>query len=93
MRAITNLVSAVIIAGWIGAIALISIQNITPISLQFLSFSTVPLPFGILLAFCVGIGILLGAIVPILIPGGRGRPSQRTSQVIDPLEDWDEFEE
>jgi putative membrane protein len=93
MRAIANLISAVIVAIWIGAIALIAIQNIAPISLQFLTFSSIPLPFGILLAFCVGIGILLGAIVPILIPSGRPRRSKPTSQVIDPLEDWDEFEE
>jgi predicted membrane-bound spermidine synthase len=92
MRAFANLMSAVIVAGWISAIALISIQNITPISLKFLTFSTIPLPFGILLAFGVGIGILLGAIIPILMPGSPRR-NRRPKQIIDPLEDWDEFEE
>lgn len=92
MRSLANLMSAVIVVMWISAIALVSIQNITSVSLKFFTFSTIPLPFGILLAFCVSIGILLGAIIPIFIPGSPRR-NKRPKQMIDPLEDWDEFEE
>lgn len=91
MRIFANLISAVIIALWIGAIALISIQNIAPISLGFLTFKTVELPFGIVLAFSVGVGLILGAIFPILFASKKKR-RLRSEPEIDPLEDWEEFE-
>lgn len=66
MKTFANLLTSVIVAGWIGAIAIVSIQNITPVSVKFLSFETIQLPVGIVLAFSVGLGVIGGAIAPVL---------------------------
>lgn len=73
MRIIANLLTSLILAGWIAAIAIVSIQNITPISLKFLAWETIEIPFGIVLAFSVSIGAIAGAIAPILwqLAGGQ----------------------
>lgn len=65
MKTFANLFTSIIVAGWIGAIAILSIQNITPVSLKFLSFETIQLPVGIVLAFSVGVGLIGAAIAPI----------------------------
>jgi uncharacterized integral membrane protein len=66
MKSIANLLTSLILAGWIGAIAILSIQNITSVSLKFLAFETIQLPVGIVLAFSVGVGAIGGAILPVL---------------------------
>ncbi len=76
MKTIANLLTSLILAGWIAAIALLSIQNITPVSLKFLTLETIQIPVGIVLAFSVGIGLVAGAIVPILAPQARGQREQ-----------------
>jgi uncharacterized integral membrane protein len=65
MKTFVNLLIAVIIAGWVLAIAVISVQNATPISLRFLGFQSIQIPMGLVLALCVVMGLL---IVPILQP-------------------------
>ena len=66
MKIFTNLLTSLIIAFWLGAIAIFSIQNIEPISLKLFFFESIELPVGILLAFSVGVGILLGGLAPLL---------------------------
>lgn len=66
MRTIANLLTSSILAGWIAVIAIFSIQNITPISVNFLGFETIKIPIGLVLAFSVGIGAIGGAILPVL---------------------------
>ncbi|MDJ0681647.1 MAG: LapA family protein [Xenococcaceae cyanobacterium MO_167.B52] len=66
MRIFTNFISSVILAIGIGAIAIFSIQNIKPVSVQFLMFESIQFPVGVLLAFCAGIGIILGSLLPIV---------------------------
>ena len=66
MKTFVNLLTSLIVAGWISTIAILSIQNFTPVSLKFLSFETIQLPIGIILAFSVGVGVIGGAIAPIL---------------------------
>jgi uncharacterized integral membrane protein len=66
MKTITNLLTSLILAGWIGAIAILSIQNFTPVSVKFLAFESIQLPIGIVLAFSAGIGLIGGALVPAL---------------------------
>ena len=63
MKFIANFVSGLIMAGLIGAIAVFSIQNIQLVSLQFFSWRSIQLPVGVLLAFCLGIGIILGSLI------------------------------
>ena len=73
MKTIANLLTSLTLAAWIGAIAILSIQNITPISLKFLGFETIQLPMGIVLAFSVGVGAIAAAIAPVLwqLAGGQ----------------------
>jgi len=66
MKTIANLLTSLILAGWIGAIAILSIQNFTPVSVKFLAFESIQLPIGIVLAFSAGIGLIGGALVPAL---------------------------
>jgi uncharacterized integral membrane protein len=67
MRSFATLITACIVAVWIGAIALIAIQNATPVALRFLTFQTIEIPFGLIIAFSIMIGILGSAIAqPIL---------------------------
>jgi uncharacterized integral membrane protein len=76
MRTITNLLTAIVLAAWLVAIAIISIQNITPINLKFLIYETIQIPFGIVLALSVGVGAIAGAMAPILwkMAGGQREP-------------------
>ncbi|MER3432130.1 MAG: DUF1049 domain-containing protein [Leptolyngbya sp. ERB_1_1] len=72
MRSFATLITACIVAVWIGAIALVAVQNAAPVSLRFLTFQTIELPFGLVIAFSVMVGILGTAIVqPLLgrLPG------------------------
>ncbi len=62
MKNFATLITACIVAGWIAAIALIAIQNATPITLQFLTVQSIEIPFGLVLAFSVVLGILGTAI-------------------------------
>jgi uncharacterized integral membrane protein len=66
MKVFINLLNSLILAGWIGAIAVFSIQNIQNVSLQFLIWRSINLPIGVLLAFCAGGGIILGSLFPLL---------------------------
>ena len=63
MKFTANLISSLIMAGLLGAIAIFSIQNIQLISLQFFSWRSIQLPIGVLLTFCLGVGIVLGSLV------------------------------
>jgi hypothetical protein len=73
MKTIANLLTSLVLAAWLGAIAILSIQNIALVSLRFLNYETIQIPVGIVLAFSVGIGAIAGAIAPALwgLAGGR----------------------
>lgn len=60
-----------IAAFWIVAIAIIAIQNATPISVQFLGFQSVPLPLGLLLAFCAAGGMVVTALLIFVLGKGK----------------------
>ncbi|KAM3094590.1 LapA family protein [Phormidesmis sp. 146-12] len=67
MRSLASLLTATIVAVWIVAIALISVQNATPVALRFLNFQLIEIPFGLVLAFSAGIGVLGTAIAQPLL--------------------------
>ena len=67
MKSFANLITALILAVWVTIIALFSVQNYRPISLNFLVFESVEIPLGVILALCGAVGMVLGAIVPILL--------------------------
>ena len=77
LKTVTNLIIALLIAFWLGAIAIFSIQNITAVSLKFLFWQSIQLPVGVLLAFCVGLGLILGTLLPLLLPRSRNTRRQR----------------
>lgn len=64
----TKLLISLIVAIWVGAIALISVQNATPVTLQFLIFQSVQLPLGLVLAFSAALGMVGMAL---LLPSKR----------------------
>ena len=55
--------AALILAAWISAIALVSVQNAAPVVLRFIFLQSVPLPFGLLLGFSVALGAVLAALL------------------------------
>ncbi len=58
MKTIANLLTSLLIAFWVIVIAIVAIQNAEPVSLRFLSYQSIRIPFGLLLAFSAGIGII-----------------------------------
>lgn len=66
MKTIADFLTSLILAGWVGAIAILSVQNFSSVYLKFLIFQSVQIPAGLVLAFSVGIGAIGGAILPIL---------------------------
>jgi uncharacterized integral membrane protein len=71
MKIVGNFFNSLILASWVGAIAIFSIQNIQPVSLKFLSWQSIQLPSGVLLSFCAAMGMLLGSLLPLLWQGNR----------------------
>lgn len=78
MRTTANLVISLAVAFWVIAIAIISLKNVTPISLKFLTFESIQLPFFLVLAFSVGTGVILMALIqPLWSISGSSRRSYR----------------
>jgi lipopolysaccharide assembly protein A len=68
----TNLVVSAITAFWIALIALVSVQNASLVSLKFVLWKSIELPWGIVLAGAVAIGLMIGACLPLI---GRKSPA------------------
>jgi uncharacterized integral membrane protein len=62
MQTLLSLVIASMIGVWVAAIAILSVQNATPVALHVLTYSTIQMPIGVTLAFCSAIGIICGAL-------------------------------
>ncbi|MDB9315943.1 lipopolysaccharide assembly protein LapA domain-containing protein [Spirulina sp. CS-785/01] len=94
MNAIVNLVTSGIIAAWLVVVATLSIQNIQLVSLRFFVFESVELPLGVLLSFSVGVGLLLGGVLPLLLRRRGSQPDKprrpRYREEDDLLENWEE---
>lgn len=54
---------SVVVAFWVVAIAIVSIQNATPVTLKFLIFQSIQIPIGLILAFSVGLGLITMAVL------------------------------
>ncbi len=66
MNTFTNVIGSAIAAIWIFMIAIFAIQNIEPVSLQFLLWQSIEIPTGVLLAGCAGLGFVGGSLVPLI---------------------------
>jgi uncharacterized integral membrane protein len=76
MKNFIPILISLIVAIWVVAIAIISVQNATPVSLKFLTFQSIQIPIGLLLAFSASIGLLAMAILQPLwgmLGSGRGQ--------------------
>lgn len=69
-----KLLLVVIPAVWVVAIAILSVQNATPVTIQFLGWQSIELPFGVVLGFCVAGGMLVTALGLLLLGGKRRLP-------------------
>ncbi|MBD2433340.1 MULTISPECIES: lipopolysaccharide assembly protein LapA domain-containing protein [Fischerella] len=58
MKTFAALLTIIVLVFWIMAVALLSVQNATPVSLQFLGFRSIQLPVGLLLALCASVGMI-----------------------------------
>lgn len=66
MSIITNLFSTLLLAAWIVTAAVLAVQNVLGVSLRFLGGQTIQIPVGVLLILCVALGVVAGAIVPLV---------------------------
>ncbi|MBS9770465.1 MAG: DUF1049 domain-containing protein [Trichodesmium erythraeum GBRTRLIN201] len=62
-KLIPPIISSIILALWVSSIAILSVQNATPISLKFLSFQSIEIPIGVILSFSVSIGVIISSII------------------------------
>ena len=62
----TRFLTALLVALWVSVIAVIAIQNATPVSLQFLGVRSVEIPIGLVMAFSASLG-MVGAALAISI--------------------------
>ncbi|MBO3459214.1 LapA family protein [Aetokthonos hydrillicola Thurmond2011] len=85
MKTLANLLISIIVAFWVMAIALLSVQNAAPVSLKFLTFESIQIPVGLLLAFSAGVGIIGMALLQPLWGVAGSRQSR------EQLEDDNEF--
>lgn len=65
MKIISPILICLILAVAVSAIAIISVQNATPVSIRFLNFQSVQIPVGVVLGFSVAVGLI---VTSILIP-------------------------
>ncbi|WP_448561830.1 DUF1049 domain-containing protein [Trichothermofontia sp.] len=90
--------AVIIVASWVSAIAIVSVQNATPATLHFLVWRSITVPFGVMLAFSV----TAGAIGMALLQGIWGwfaaseqglSPDDPPNPIGDSIGDGDEFED
>lgn len=70
-----KLLPMLVCAIWVVAIAIIAVQNATPVAINFLGLQSVPLPFGVVLSFYAAGGMLLTGVLLTFL--GRRRSAKR----------------
>ena len=81
-----NLLICLILSSWVAAIAILSVQNATAVSVEFLLFKSIQMPLGIVLAFSVAVGLLSVAVAQVV----RGATIQpRRYSVEEDDETWE----
>lgn len=97
MNSFTNFLASLIVAVLLVVLSVFSIQNVELVSLKFFIFNSAKLPVGVLSAFSLALGIILGAFLPVLLRSTprknksfKPKPSylQRDFVEDDPLENW-----
>ncbi|MBE9137604.1 DUF1049 domain-containing protein [Nodosilinea sp. LEGE 07088] len=75
-----RLVLALVPAVWVVAIAIVAIQNATPVSIRLITLQSIEIPFGVLLAFCAAAGMVAAALVLLVLGGNPLRSPRHKSQ-------------
>ncbi|WP_310487866.1 LapA family protein [Chamaesiphon sp. VAR_69_metabat_338] len=70
----TKLIISIIVAVWVVAIALVSVQNASLVNLRFVFWNSIDLPWGLVLAGGAAIGFFMGGCIPLL---GNGASDDR----------------
>jgi len=92
MKTIANLLISVVIAVWVMAIAIFSVQNATLVSLKFLSFQSIQIPVGLVLAFCVCLGLVgIAVLQPLWGLADSGRGNSRLDEDAEFFVDDEDF--
>ncbi|WP_293133305.1 DUF1049 domain-containing protein [Okeania sp. SIO3I5] len=74
---ISPIISSIMLALWISGMAILSVQNATPISLKFLGFQSIQIPIGVILSLSVSVGLIISSILlPPLLNLGQMKDSQ-----------------
>jgi uncharacterized integral membrane protein len=77
MNTLANLSAILLVALWTMAIALISVQNAQPVSIEFFGQKSVAMPFGLMLTLAATIGMIgVGLLRPLLLPMRRDRSTE-----------------
>lgn len=79
MRTVANLLTSLVVAGWVMAIAVLSIKNATPVSLKFLTYQSIQLPFFLVLACSASLGMIVLALIQPLWGNASSRQSNSQS--------------
>jgi uncharacterized integral membrane protein len=75
MNSLANLAAILLVGVWMLAIAIITVQNAQPLSIEFFGQKTVAMPFGLMLTGVTVIGMVgVGLLQPLLFPSRRNRP-------------------
>ncbi len=84
MKNLANLLTSLVVACWVVAIAILSVQNAEPVSLRFLTFQSIQLPVGLVLAFSAGLGIIGIALTqPLWSLTGSGQGNSQSENDLD----------
>jgi uncharacterized integral membrane protein len=92
MKSLAILLTSLLVTVWVVAIAIISVQNAAPVSLRFLTFRSIDLPLGLLLAFCTAFGIISMALLqPLWGIADAGQSSSRSNDDAEFFVDDEDF--
>lgn len=85
MKTLAQILTSLVLATWVVAIAILSLRNVIPVSLKFLTFQSIELPFFLVLAFSAGVGMIGMALIQPLwsLAGSRGGNSQSENDLDD----------
>ncbi|MBD2304071.1 LapA family protein [Chroococcidiopsis sp. FACHB-1243] len=89
MKSLASLLTSSVVAVWIVAISLLSMQNADPIRLKFLRYQTIQLPVGFVLAVSAGVGVVATALMQPLW-GIEGTPARSIEEDIEDEFSFDE---
>lgn len=84
MKNFANLIASAVVAIWIVVIAMICTQNAESVSLKFLAYESVKIPFGLVFSFSVALGMLIMAVFVTVLSFSATKTGRRTSLEEDP---------